>query len=245
MRDERQCSQEIEGKAIIIRNVKTFEDLIELLDEFDQAGPSNTNSGNNDYYYGQNRGSYPNVRGETQFSNQSNFRGRNFTPNTNTNDFGATSNFAQQNRNYNYNRGHGFAGQNYRNNHFSFPNNGARFKGHKHAPASQPGTNQAHDNNRRDMRDRSYNPRPSGNVFVQNGVYHRHEIVNPSNIGANELGRYQSGNVKEATRKVRAVAYESCAIQGRSIENSSVLSNSESDISNFATNVETINNQGN
>ena len=32
--------------AIIIRNVKTFENLIELLDVFDQAGPSNGNSGN-------------------------------------------------------------------------------------------------------------------------------------------------------------------------------------------------------
>ena len=35
--------------AIIIRNVKTYENLIELLDAFDQAGPSNSSSGNNDY----------------------------------------------------------------------------------------------------------------------------------------------------------------------------------------------------
>ena len=62
--------------AIIIRNVKTFEDLMELLDAFDQAGPSNTNSGNNGYNLGQNHRSYPNVYGETLFSNQNNFRGR-------------------------------------------------------------------------------------------------------------------------------------------------------------------------
>ena len=150
-----------------------------------------TNSGNNGYNYDQNPGSYRNVREETHFSNQSNFRG------------------------------------------------------HNHAPTSQPGTNRAHDNNRRDMRDRSYNPRPRGNGFVQNGVYHRREIVNPSNTGANEPGRSQGGNVQEGARKVRAVASVPCVIQGRTNENSSVLSNSESEISNFANNFETINNQGN
>ena len=109
------------------------------------------------------------MSGETLFSNQSNFRGRNFTPNTYRNDFGATSNFAQQNRNFNYNLGHGFACQNFRSNNFSLSNNGARFEGHNHARTSRPGTNLAHDNNnRRDMRDRNYNPRPSGNGFVQN-----------------------------------------------------------------------------
>ena len=61
--------------AIIIRNVKTFENLIELLDAFDQAGPSNINSDNN---LGQNHRSYPNVYGETLFSNQNNFRGRDY-----------------------------------------------------------------------------------------------------------------------------------------------------------------------
>ena len=158
---------------------------------------------------------------------------------------GATSNFAQQNRNYNYNRGHGFAGQNYRNNHFSFPNKGVGFEEHNHAPTSQPGTNQAHDNNRRDMRDRSCNPRPSGNGFVQNGVYHRREIVNPSNTGAYESGRSQGGNVQEGTRKVRAVANAPREMQGRSNENSSILNNIEPEIFNYVDNVDTINHQGN
>ena len=221
--------------AIIIRNVKTFENLIELLDAFDQAGPSNTNSGNSGHNLAQNHRSHPNVYGETSFSNQNNFRGRDYVQNRDINNFGAISNFAQQNRNYNYNRGHGFAGNNYRNDHFSFSNNMARFEGHNDAPMSRTGTNQAHDNNRRD---RSHNTRPSGNGYVQNGVYHRREIVNPPSTIAYESGRYQGGNVQEGTRKVRAVAIVPSVIQRRSNENSSMLNDSEPEISNFANNAE-------
>ena len=60
---------------------------------------------------------------------------------------------------------------------------------------SQPGINRAHDNNRRDMRDINYNPRQSGNGFVQNGVYHRRENVNPPSTGAYESARSHGGNV--------------------------------------------------
>ena len=67
--------------AIIIRNVKTFEDLMELLDAFDQAGPSNTNSGHNGHDVAQNHRSYTNVYGETLFSNQNNFKGRDYLQN--------------------------------------------------------------------------------------------------------------------------------------------------------------------
>ena len=38
--------------VIIIRNVKNFENLMELLDAFDQAGPSNSRSSNNGYNCG-------------------------------------------------------------------------------------------------------------------------------------------------------------------------------------------------
>ena len=137
------------------------------------------------------------MRGETQFSNQNNFRSRDFAPNSGRNNFGATENFAQQNRNFNYNREHGFAGQNHRNSNFSFSNNMARSERHINGPTSRPGTNLAHDSNdRRDMRDRSYNTRPSGNGYVQNGVYHRRENANPPNTGAYESGRSQGGNVQ-------------------------------------------------
>ena len=189
--------------AIIIRNVKTFENLIELLDAFEQAGPSNANSGNNGHYLGQNQRSHPSVYGETSISNQNNFRSCDFAPNSGRNNFGATGNFAQQNRNFNYNRGHGFAGQNYRNNNFFPSNNVARFEGHNNAPMSQPGINRAHNDNRRDVQDRNYNPRPNGNGYVQNGVYHRRENVNPPNTVAYESGRSQGSNVQEGMRKVR------------------------------------------
>ena len=56
----RHCNDDIR-MVIIIRNVKTFENLRELLDAFDQAGPSNENSGNNGYNLGQNHRSYPDV----------------------------------------------------------------------------------------------------------------------------------------------------------------------------------------
>ena len=95
------------------------------------------------------------------------------------------------------------------------------------------------------MQERNYNPRPSGNGFVQNGVYHRREIVNSLNTGAIEPGRSHGGNVQEGPRKVRAVANTPREMQGRSNENSDVLSNSEPEISNFVNNIDTINNQGN
>ena len=37
--------------SMIIRNTETYNDLIELLDAFDQTGPSNLNSNNNSYNY--------------------------------------------------------------------------------------------------------------------------------------------------------------------------------------------------
>ena len=77
------------------------------------------------------------------------------------------------------------------------------------------------------MRERNYNPRPSGNGFVQNGVYHRREIVNPSNTGAYERGRSQGGNVQEGKQKVRMVADAPREMQGRSNENLDALNNSK------------------
>ena len=231
--------------AIIIRNVKTFEHLIELLDAFDQAGPSNASSGNNGHSLGQNQRSYPDVYGRTQFSNQNNFGVHDFAPNSSRNNFRGTENLSQRNRNFNYNPGHGFDGQNYRNNNFSLPNNVARFEGHHNAPTSHLGTNWGDDNNRHDMQDRNYNPRPSGNGSVQNGGYRRREIVNPSNPGAYESGRSPGGNVQEGKRKVRVVAKAPSVIQGRSNENLNALNNCEPEISNVTNNVETTSNHGN
>ena len=110
---------------------------------------------------------------------------------------------------------------------------------------SRPCTNQAHDNNRRDMRDRSHNTRPSGNGYVQNGVYHRREIVNPPNTVDNGSARSQGSSVQEGMRKVWADANAPSVIQERSNEDSHVLNDSEPEISNFANNVKASNNQGN
>ena len=74
--------------------------------------------------------------GETSRSNQNNFRNGDFAPNSSRNNFRAAGNFAQQNRNFNYNYEHGLAGNNHGNNNFSFPHNAARFEGHNHAPTS-------------------------------------------------------------------------------------------------------------
>ena len=121
----------------------------------------------------------------------------------------------------------------------------ARFEGHNNAPMSQPGVSRAHDYNRRDVQDRDYNNRPSGNGYVQNGVYHRRENVSPPNTGAYESGRSQGANVQEGMRKVRVVANALSAAQGRSDENLDTLDNCEPEISNFPNNVETSNNHGN
>ena len=90
---------------------------LELLDAFDQ-GRSNSSSGNNGYnahnLY-QNQRFRPNVYGESSHSNENNFRGRNFVPNMNQNNSGATPSHAQQNTNFDYNRGPGSIAQNYRN----------------------------------------------------------------------------------------------------------------------------------
>ena len=183
--------------------------------------------------------------GETSFSNQNNFRRRDFAPSSGRNNFGATGNSAERNRNFNYNRGHGFASNNYRNDHFSSSNNMARFEGHNDAPMSRPGTNQAHDDNRRDIRERNYNPRPIGNGYVQNGVYHHRENASPPNTGTFESGRSQGGNVQAGVRKVWVVANASSDAQGRSNENLDALNNCEPEISNLVNNAETSNNQGN
>ena len=232
--------------AIIIRNVKTFENLIELLDAFDQAGPSNASSGNNGRNLGQDQRSYPYVYGRTQFYSQNNFRNGDFVPNSSRNNFRGAGNFAQQNRNSNYNHGHGFAGQTYINDHFYFPNNAPCFEGHNHAPTSYPGTNQAHDNNRHnDRRENNYSIRPSGNGFVKNGVYHRRENSSPPNTAAYESGRSQGVSGQEGMRKVRVVANAPSEMQGRSNENLNASNNCEREISNLTNNVETTNNQGN
>ena len=81
--------------AIIIRNVKTLQNLIELLDAFDEAGPSNASFDNNSCNLYQNYRSYTNVYGELPFSNKNNSRGRNYVPNANQNNFGATTNKIQ------------------------------------------------------------------------------------------------------------------------------------------------------
>ena len=86
--------------AIIIRNIKTYENFIELLDDFDQAGPSNSNSDDNGIY---GHSSYKNERfrhnayGEFFHSNGSNFRGRNFVLNIYQNNFGVRPTHAQHN----------------------------------------------------------------------------------------------------------------------------------------------------
>ena len=232
--------------AIIIRNVRTFENLIELLDAFDQAGPSNASSGNNGRNLGQDQRSYPYVYGRTQFYSQNNFRNGDFVPNSSRNNFRGAGNFAQQNRNSNYNHGHGFAGQNYRNNNFSFNNNAARFEGHHNAPTSHLGTNQAHDDNRHnDKRENNYDPRQNGNGFVKNGVYHRRENVGPPNTAAYESGRSQGVSGQEGMRKVRVVANAPSVMQGSSNENSNRSGNCEPEISNLTNNVDITNNQGN
>ena len=96
--------------SIVIRNIKTYDNLIELLDAFDQAGPSNSNSGNNGYnghYLYQNQRFRPNAYGESSHLNEDNFRGRNFVPNVNRNNFVSTSRYTEQNIKCNYNRGLG------------------------------------------------------------------------------------------------------------------------------------------
>ena len=178
--------------AIIIRNIKTYENLIELLEAFDQAGPSNSSSGNNGYNGHSSYNSYQdqrfrsNVYGESPKSNEKNFRGHNFVRNMNRGKFGATFNRAQQNMNYNYNHGPGFNGQHYRNNFLPFINNVARHEGRNYAPTSHISANQAHDYDRRDYNARNYDQRPYDRGFVQNSVYHRRENVNTQNTGATE-----------------------------------------------------------
>ena len=91
----------------------------------------------------QNKGSYPNVDGEISYSNENNFRGRDFDVNTNRNNFGATANRDQQNMNYNYNRGPGFIGQDYRNRSSPFSNNVTHHKRRNFAPTRHLGARQA------------------------------------------------------------------------------------------------------
>ena len=126
--------------VITIRNIKNFENLIGQLDGFDQAGPLIVNPGKNGYNLSQSHRSYPNVYGETSFSNPSNFRRRHFVENTNQNNFGASANIAQPNTNYNYNRGPGSSGQTSRNNLLSFSDNTARYEGRNYTPTSHPGS---------------------------------------------------------------------------------------------------------
>ena len=71
--------------AIILINVRTFENLIELLDTFDQAGSSNASSSNNtrSYNLGQNYRFCPNAYGELSLLYQNSFSGRNYVLNAN------------------------------------------------------------------------------------------------------------------------------------------------------------------
>ena len=182
--------------AVIIRNIKTFDNLIELLDAFDQAGPSNSNSGNNGYnghnLY-QNQRFRPNVDGESSHLNGNNFRGCNFVPNVNQNNFVLTPRYAERNTNYNYNRGPGSNDQNHRNDSRFSSTNVSRHEGRNYAPTSHVGANQAHVYDRRDYNAQTYDQRPHDRGFVQNGVYHRRENVNTQNTGATESTRSQIG----------------------------------------------------
>ena len=236
--------------AMIIRNIKAYDNLIELLDAFDQVRPSNFNAGNNGTSNLHNHTSFPNVYGQAYFSNGNNFRERNYPTHSNQNNFGATLSRAKQN--VNCNRGFGFSGNLYRNSPNSFAGNITRFDRHAFNPLGHLGANQAHDNNGCDVTNRNYNPRQSGNGFVQN---HRCENLNTPNTGAIEsrrpLGsetgaqRGNSGNAPDAIRQVRTTVKAPSTMHRRNNENLNILCDSEPGISNLANNVDTLNNQGN
>ena len=63
--------------AMIIRNIKTYDNLIELLDAFAQAGPSNLKAGNNSSSNFYNHSSFSNAHGQKNFSRGNDYRQRN------------------------------------------------------------------------------------------------------------------------------------------------------------------------
>ena len=179
--------------AIIIRNVKTHEKLIKLLDAFVQAGPSNLNPSNTNSNSFQNQRSYPSVYGKTAFSNGNNLKRNNYQMYNNRNNFEATANRAQQNVNCNYNLGTGFNGQDYKENSYSDYSNTIRFKGHNFIPLGHLDANQERDYNKRNFKGRNDNQRSNHHRFVQYGVYYRRENANIQDRGATKSWRSQGG----------------------------------------------------
>ena len=93
--------------AMIIRNIKTYDHLIELLDAFDQVEPSNLNARNNGSSNFCNHSSFSNAYGQTHFSRGNDYRQRNNQIHVNPNNHEITPNNVQ--RNVNYDRGSGFS----------------------------------------------------------------------------------------------------------------------------------------
>ena len=239
--------------AMIIRNLKTYDNLIELLDAFDQAGSSNLNAGNNGSSNFYNHSSFSNAYGQTHFSRGNDYRQRNNQIHVNPNNHQITPNNVQ--RNVNYDRGSGFSSNGYRSYPTSFAGNNSRFDRRDLNCPVHLGANRAHDNNGRDIKERIYNSRPSGNGYVQNGVYHRNNNVNTPYRGVDESRQPRNGdsgaqrgnseNANDGIRKVRMLANAPRITQGRSDENPNILSDSEPGISNIVNNVDVLDNQGN
>ena len=158
-------------------------------------------------------------------------------------------------RNVNYNRGSGFSPNGYRSRPTSLPGYNSRFDRRDLNLPGHLGANRAHDNNGRDVKERSYNSRASGNGYVQNGVYHRNDNVNTPYRGVNEHGqprngdngaqRGNSGNTNEGIRKVRVVTNAPRTMQRCSNENLNLINDSEPCMSNIVNDVEVSDNQGN
>ena len=239
--------------AMIMRNIKTYDNLIELLDAFDQAGPSNLNNGNNGSKNFYNHTSFPNVYAQTHPSRGNDYRQRNNQIRVNPNNHQIMSNNVQQN--INCDRGSGFSPNGYKNYPTSFAGNNSRFDRRDLSIPVHLGADRAHDNNGRAMKERNYNSRPNGYGYVQNGVYHRNNNVNTTYRGVDEFRqprngdsgaqRGNSGNANEGMRKMRMVTNVPRTAQGRSNENPNILSDGEPEISNMVNNVDVLDNQGN
>ena len=89
--------------AMIIKNIKTYNSFIWMLDAFDQAGHSNIDLNSNCANTSWNQTSYPKVYGEISFSNGNNLRRYNQKIRTNQYNFWAVANWLQQNYNCNVN----------------------------------------------------------------------------------------------------------------------------------------------
>ena len=107
--------------TMIIRNINTDDNLIELLDAFDQAGSSNLNAGNNGSSNFYNHSSFSNAYRQTHFSRGNDYRQRNNQIHVYANNHEITPNNVQ--RNVNYDRGSGFSPNGYRSYPTSFASN--------------------------------------------------------------------------------------------------------------------------